>query len=681
MSAPRRIARRAPRGSARGPCSRAAARAWALALALALAPGPARSAEDAGTTSALAFGAGNRALALGGAYGAVADDAAGWMWNPAGLGRLSRAQLQISHTQLAALDVTEQYLGYALPSWRWGTLAAAYRQIGVTGIEQRDARNAVLDAGLSARESEVALAYGVAPGEAWSLGLAARVRRQELAGRSAGALGADLGLQLAPARLAASRATAWDGLRLGLGLRNAIQPSVRLDLDAVPDPRGVRFGLAYERAMAGAQAVLVALDVERTEGVAPRLHAGLEWRVHPSMEARAGLDGDRMTAGVAFRLRGFTVDYAFADQALDPQHRLGVGFAFGSTVAESRLAAARARDAALEREVASTLEARQAEQARLMRAEIESAIGDGDAPRARETLGMLRALRPDDATLNALEADLVRRQARDAEASGDLMGAVGHYRQLVALVPGDADAARGLERVEERTSRSLAQADSLAGALRRALDAFAAGSLAESRATLDGVVRAHPADTLARGLLARVDRGIASRAEALAARASRSAEAGDPADAEQALAELRALSPRHAAIPRLEAAVQRARAAARAASAARSAAPPAPNAASREEARRNFARATDLLRAGRRDEAIRWLEVVRTLDPTHAAAVRVLVQEYQVQGLEAFAAGRLQVAVERWQRALDVDPANPRTQAYLARAREQLARTSVLGAR
>jgi Flp pilus assembly protein TadD len=42
--------------------------------------------------------------------------------------------------------------------------------------------------------------------------------------------------------------------------------------------------------------------------------------------------------------------------------------------------------------------------------------------------------------------------------------------------------------------------------------------------------------------------------------------------------------------------------------------------------------------------------------------------------MELFAAGRLLEAVSMWERALQVDPKDPKTIAYLARAHEQLER-------
>lgn len=639
----------------------------------------ARGAEDAGTTSVLSRGVGNRAIAMGGAFSAVADDASGWMWNPAGLGRLQRSELQLSHSELSPIQLSEQFLGYALPSWRWGTASIGYRQLGVTGIEQRDDRNALSSEAFSARESEFALAYALAPSEAWTFGVAARMRRQDLAGRSASALGVDVGTQIVPSALLGGGASPLDGLRIGVAVRNAVQPSMRLDLDVVPDPRSIRFGTAYQRPLGGVQSLLLAIDVERAEGVAPHLQAGLEWRLLPSLDARAGMDAGRVTAGMALRTHGLSVDYTFADHQVEPQHRLGLSFAFGATVSDARIAAAHAREAALEQSIATMFESRQEEQTRLLRADLESALQMDDPSTAREVLGMLRALNPDDDSLRTIEARVLVRLARYSERTGDLFGATGYYRQALALAPDSPEAKDGLRRTESAAVRPIAVADSLAEVLRTALDQLGKGAYAESRRSLDRLVRASPTDPQARALLERVDRGIATRAQAVVTRATRAVEAGDLIEAERALAELRGLDPAHSGLSSIAIALDRARRADRASQSAGRA--PAPlSSEMRREAAQHFERALGLLRSGQRAEALRWLEVVLTEHPGHAGAIRVLVQEYQVQGLEAFAAGRLQSALDLWRRAQQVDPANTRTQAYLARAREHIARTNVVEA-
>ncbi|MFH1619060.1 MAG: PorV/PorQ family protein, partial [bacterium] len=70
--------------------------------------------EAAGTTGAdfLNLGVGARALALGGAYSAVAEDASGVYWNPAGLVQISRLSASFMRANYLA-DISYQYAAYA----------------------------------------------------------------------------------------------------------------------------------------------------------------------------------------------------------------------------------------------------------------------------------------------------------------------------------------------------------------------------------------------------------------------------------------------------------------------------------------------------------------------------------------------------------------------------------------
>ena len=97
--------------------------------------------EDDGSRSILADGAGNRALALGGSYVAIADDASASIWNPGGLGWLQRREFQATHTNLIGLGFNEQFASVVLPSWRWGVGSLTFRRFGVDGSEHRDDRS------------------------------------------------------------------------------------------------------------------------------------------------------------------------------------------------------------------------------------------------------------------------------------------------------------------------------------------------------------------------------------------------------------------------------------------------------------------------------------------------------------------------------------------------------------
>ena len=80
-------------------------------LALVLALSAVVLADGIGAFSAFKNGIGARALAMGGAFVAVADDATATLWNPAGLAQLDDTRLAGMSTDLYGLGITHQYIG------------------------------------------------------------------------------------------------------------------------------------------------------------------------------------------------------------------------------------------------------------------------------------------------------------------------------------------------------------------------------------------------------------------------------------------------------------------------------------------------------------------------------------------------------------------------------------------
>jgi hypothetical protein len=68
-------------------------------------------ADGIGAFSAFKTGVGARALAMGGAFVAVADDATAALWNPAGLAHLADTRLAGMSTDLFGMGITHQYVG------------------------------------------------------------------------------------------------------------------------------------------------------------------------------------------------------------------------------------------------------------------------------------------------------------------------------------------------------------------------------------------------------------------------------------------------------------------------------------------------------------------------------------------------------------------------------------------
>jgi tetratricopeptide (TPR) repeat protein len=647
-------------------------------LALALAARAAQAADDGGTRSVFDVGAGNRALALGGAFAAIADDASGSLWNPAGLAWVERGETQLAQSEFQS-DFHETFAGVVFPDWRWGAAALTLRQFGASGIEQRDARNTLISSDLSNGESEIGLAYARALG-AWGLGGALKLRRQDVAGRSGNGVGADLGVQVRPALALGFDAPWARGVRLGVALANVIEPAIRLDQESVPDPASLRMGLAVEPPL-GAMGVLASFDVEKTRGVAPRLHLGLEFEPHPLLALRAGLDQGAITAGTGVHFRDVELVYAFEDAAIGPTHRAGLTLRFGVSSDDARARSERESEERFAARLAENERRRDAERLDNLIAQAEAARARGDLDEASSLTATARALDPGDPRGPALEARILGDKGRALEAAGDPASAAVAYAQGLALAPGDTALAAARDR-----SRAASDAKTLRSAeVRRqfavALDAFAADQLVTARAGFAAILAVNPGDSEARTMLSRVERAIAIRTQDLLRRADLLARAGLLDDAAAALGHARDLDPRTPGLAAAEAELERRRVALHApAPAPRPSPTPAPLTPQQErELAGLYRRGVTAFEAGRSDEALRYWELVWSIRPGYQRVDEYLEREYLTRGLDHFAAGRLIEAVSMWERALQVDPKDPRALAYLARAREQLERARAIG--
>ena len=84
------------------------AAAMLVASSLALFHSPARAASEQ-------VPVGPRAIAMGGAFSAIADDASAMFWNPAGLTQLESQELAASLVRLYGTALEDRRLAFALP--------------------------------------------------------------------------------------------------------------------------------------------------------------------------------------------------------------------------------------------------------------------------------------------------------------------------------------------------------------------------------------------------------------------------------------------------------------------------------------------------------------------------------------------------------------------------------------
>lgn len=654
---------------------RAALLALVACTAVAVSAGVANAGgNDGGTLSPFAEPAAGRGTALGGAFVAVPGDATIGAWNPGGLGWVPRGEASAS-TVSYDLGFREDFATVVLPSWRLGTASLTFRRFGTGGIDGRDDRNAITSEDLSSSESEIALAYGRTFGTMVGVGGALKLQRQSIAGQSGSGLGADLGVTLYPLLLLHVPARYASQLTWGLGIRNLIEPTIRLDEESVPDPTVRRVGFAYRTPFA-----LATLDLESGSGASPHVRAGAEITPRPYLALRGGLNREGVTAGAGFRVRGIGLDYTFENRRYDPVHRIAVSYAFGATTVERRDAALRAEDEKMQARLADTFQRVQREKVQALIARAEEARATGAYADALETLSTLATLDPDNAEAADLEIRCLREQGAQLEQQGDFAEAAVAYGRILEKRPQDPDAGVAQGRCRAESDRRAARSAEIRKRFAQAMDAFAAGDLVAARNGFDAVLGEAPNDDDARAMLRRTQLALARRTQALVREARRNILDRKLDAAAAALDEARSLDPNADGLSAAAAALERARpaASARAAEPAKAAPPaPAPPASSLSagELRDLYRRGLAALAEKRSADALRYLELVWSANPAYERVAEYLKREYLIQGLDAYAAGRLDEAITQWEHALAVDPNDVRARGYLTRARQQLERS------
>lgn len=347
-------------------------RRYLLAWAVVLLNGvccvrPAAAAKFAGAF--MENGTGARALGMGGAFVAVADDASTTFWNPAGLARLQQRELMLMHSERFGGLVNRDFVAFVTPTgWSLlggesGGFGISLLRLGVDDIPFTDHLLAQLDrngdgvvddeelVGLldpalqdqirykSDQEYGLFLSYGERKGD-WLLGGSLKFVRQSIGSYASLGIGADL---------AAVRCGIWRDLDLGLKLQDVTTTylSWSTGTNEVIYPAVVP-GLAYRWHLPEARLdILLAASFElrfENRGQADQWSAGaLSCNSHWGVEVgfsrrvcvRAGFDSGfsdaDLTAGVGLYLQPLSVDYAYAGDTLDIDevtHRISLSVRF-----------------------------------------------------------------------------------------------------------------------------------------------------------------------------------------------------------------------------------------------------------------------------------------------------------------------------------------------------------------
>lgn len=331
---------------------RRAATTLALTLAgLLLIAGAARAQFDlggqrAGTSSGsfLKIGVGARAVGLGEAFVAVANDPSTIMWNPAGLASLLRQEVQFSHTAWPG-DINHDFLVYVMPSKRLGGSIGVQVGMLTTRLDETDEYHPF---GTGREFTYSDFVAGLAYGRRWTdkllIGAGVKYVREDLGSQVGGPVTSatlvDLGsiyyLGYGSVRIATSLSNFGAELTPS-GTYVSPYTGERRNYDGFDPPMQFRYGLAFEPIETTQQRLTVATEITQPADNSQRIKAGLEytWMRRYSLRCGYNFNSDvmKLSAGfgavVPMKLAQASIDYAYTDGGpLMGVHRVSAGFRF-----------------------------------------------------------------------------------------------------------------------------------------------------------------------------------------------------------------------------------------------------------------------------------------------------------------------------------------------------------------
>lgn len=312
-----------------------------------------------GTTSAqfLKNEAGARAVAMGGAFVAVNNDATALYWNPSGISMLPRTEVVLIHTKWLA-DMSYNFVGIILPIGSFGTLGASITALSMDEKEVRtvahpDGTGEKYDAG----DIAAGLSYAKNLTDKFSIGFSLKYIQQNIWHMSSSSVAMDIGTMFT---------TNFNDMKIGMSISNfgggmkleGQDVNVYYDLDAlkygnndkIPAqlqtdnfalPLIFRVGVAMDLLKGERNRLTLAIDAVHPNDNTENLNIGAEYVFNNMFFLRAGYknlftqdteEGFTTGVGLGYRIFGNTmlqIDFAYQDFGfLNNVQRFSLGLKF-----------------------------------------------------------------------------------------------------------------------------------------------------------------------------------------------------------------------------------------------------------------------------------------------------------------------------------------------------------------
>lgn len=196
---------------------------------------PVCEAEETGAAF-LKISPGTRQIGMGGAGIGLADDAAGAIYyNPAGMGNLTKHELEAVYTQWID-DLRYEFVGYIHPTRDIGNFGIGFMLLHMGEMERRGMNRERLEGTFSAYDLAITVSYGKQIDKPISVGSSIKFIQQKIEEETAFGIALDLGMLYS---------TAIEGLKFGITIQN-IGPKMKFINEAYNLPLMIGTGLSYE---------------------------------------------------------------------------------------------------------------------------------------------------------------------------------------------------------------------------------------------------------------------------------------------------------------------------------------------------------------------------------------------------------------------------------------------------
>ncbi len=283
------------------------------------------STGQAGTSSAafLRTGVGARAMSMGGAFVAVADDATAGYWNSAGLAQFDGPEVSFTHSKLYQ-DISLEYFSAGFPLTESVVLGIGATYLNYGSFEGYDLDNQP-SGSYSANAMVISSSVGIGLTERFSIGLTGKFLSEKLDQSTANSYAFDVGALYRTGRI--SFGSQVSNIGTGLKYKN----------DKFPLPTSISAGIAMTLLD---NKLRIATDISKPNDNAASIHQGLEYCYENTIFMRTGYNhrftdfesgqSTGMTFGAGIRHASSEIDYSYMpDDRFGDMHRISFRLRFG----------------------------------------------------------------------------------------------------------------------------------------------------------------------------------------------------------------------------------------------------------------------------------------------------------------------------------------------------------------